>query len=711
MSSSSAARRIQTLAGWRISGLESWLAEERHQLPLFIPVFLGAGILSWFAIAGPGGWTAAICLALAFAMAGLLADGLIRLSVMAAGILFALGVALVWFHAGRVSAPVLDDSRFGVQLIGDVIAVERLPARERTRLLIAPDDDFPAGMRIRMSLRGDAPDGIGPGARVAMKATVSPPPGPSVPGGYHFARRAWFEGIGATGYALGGIEVVTPAPPPGGLSARLAELRANMTQRLQDGVGGRAGGVAAALVTGDRGGIQPEVSEAMRDSGLAHLIAISGLHIGVVVGGTLWLVRRALTLWPWFALRYDARLAAALVAALMGVAYTLIAGASVPTVRACIAVLIVLVGLSIGREAISLRLVAAGATAILIWRPDYVLSPSFQLSFAAVTGIVALYQSPWGRRWSAPDADRRWPAKMARGALALVLTGIVAEIAIGPIALFHFNQMGLYGAGANLIAIPLTSFVIIPLLMMSVLTGPFGLSAGPDRALGWTLDRLIDLAEATSALPGAVAMLPAMTGLAMVLIVAGGLWTALWQGRRRWFGVLPAGIGIVSALLTPRPDLLVSPDGTHLAIIDGSRIAMLRPRVGDYLQDMWGGAAGVRTHERMEERADTDCSRDACQVRLARGGRDWNILATRSRNLIGRAEFETACRRNDIVVSARRLPDWCRPRWLRLGRAELERLGAVSIDLKAGAIRSAAAEDGAHPWSRRTASDKGETGS
>lgn len=613
------------------------------------------------------------------------------------GVLIASGAGIAWWQAERVATPVLLDERFGVELEAEVLAVEPLPARERSRLLLSPRSQLPAEMILRVSVR-DLPKGVGPGARVRLSAGLSPPPGPIVPGGYHFARRAWFEGIGATGFAMGEVELLEPAPEPDGLSMRLQQLRTVLTARLQEGVGGAEGGVAAALVTGERGGIPEEVTEAMRGSGLAHLIAISGLHIAVVVGGTLWLVRWLLVQWGWFALRYDARLAAAAVAALAGIAYTLIAGAGVPTVRACIAVLIVLLGLALGREAISLRLVAAGATLILLWQPHLLLSPSFQLSFAAVTGIVALYQSRWGRRWSERDPHERWTGRAGRGVVALLLTGLVAEAAIAPIALFHFNQVGLYGAAANLIAIPLTSFVIIPLLVAAVFLMPLGVAAPVYAALKVALSLLIGLAGATAGLPGAVAVVPAMPPAAFLLIVAGGLWLCLWQSSWRWYGALPALAGILLAAASPRPELFVGPEGRHLAWNGPHGLAMLRPQAGDYVTDMWSGAGGAGTALSFDDLQEADCTDDACVLKLVKGGRTWRILATRSADLIPRESFEPACAASDIVVSERYLPGWCRARWLTLDARELGRLGSVAIDLDDAHIRASAREDGNHPW-------------
>jgi competence protein ComEC len=268
-----------------------------------------------------------------------------------------------------------------------VLASESLAARERQRLLLASaDPELPP--RVRATLRSDPGAEVRPGAIVRLRAALRPLPGPSVPGGYHFAFRAWFDRVGATSYALGPVELLRPASPPNGASAWLAWLRADLTADFQSSVGGKGGAVAAALVTGDRGAIPDDANKVMRDAGLAHLLSISGLDIAVVVGGTMWLVRWLLCLSPSIALRWSVKMIAAALAALAGVFYTLLAGAEVPTVRSCIAALVVLAGLTLGRQVLSLRIVAF---AILLLRPETLRGPSFQLSFGAVRAIVALY--------------------------------------------------------------------------------------------------------------------------------------------------------------------------------------------------------------------------------------------------------------------------------------------------------------------------------
>nr|WP_243451605.1 ComEC/Rec2 family competence protein [Sphingosinicella soli] len=635
----------------------------------------------------------------ALAVAALLASGLPRIVLAGFGLLFALGVGAAWLRAEQVRAPIMERTWRVLTIEATVDAVEARPAEGRTRLLLTDISDLPPGLTARVGIRSEAPPGVRPGARVALRASLSPPPGPNIPGGYHFARRAWFDGIGAVGYALSDVTVVAPAPERPGFVRRFQAFRSALTKRLQDGVGGREGGLAAALVTGDRGGIPEDVTEAMRDSGLAHLISISGLHIAVVVGGVLWSVRRLLALSERLALGTDIKLIAALAAAAAGIGYTLVAGAEVPTVRSCIAVLIVLVGLALGREAISLRLVAAGAMFILLVRPDYLLGPSFQLSFAAVTAIVALYESPLGRRFNAgKDAGRI--TRLWCGVLALFATGIASEFALTPIAIFHFNQMGLYGIAANIAAIPLTSFVILPLLGLSVFLGGIGLAAPVDWLLGYGVHALIRIAEITAAMPGAVSRLPAAPNWAFAVFIFGGIWLCLWHTRRRWLALLPLAIGTVGMVTAQPPDLIIDGEGRHLAVVRGGTVALLRPRAGDYVRSMWADASGEAASGDLDTIPEARCTPDACTARIVAGSRAWTLLATRSDLLIDRAAFEPACAAADIVVSNRRLPYWCAPRWLKLDRTRLAETGALSIWLEGPRIRTVAEEDGAHPWAR-----------
>jgi competence protein ComEC len=453
------------------------------------------------------------------------------------------------------------------------------------------------------------------------------------------------------------------------------------------------------LVTGDRGTIPEADEQAMRDAGLAHLLSISGLHITAVVAAAMVLALRLLALSPALALRWPLVTISAGFGALAGVGYTLLTGSEVPTVRSCIAAILVLIGLAMGREAMTLRLVATGAIIVLLLWPESLVGPSFQLSFAAITAIVALHENRRFRSW-VDRQEEGMIARFGRMVLSLLLTGIVVEVALAPVALFHFHKAGLYGALANIVAIPLTTFVIMPLEALALLLDSVGVGGPVWWLVNHALSLLIGLAHKVSAVPGAVAMLPEMPVPAFVLIVGGGLWVLLWRSAQRWWGLVPAAIGVVLAGSAPAPDLLLTGDGKHLAVRGGDgRYAILRPRAGDYVRDILAERAGQAEElDDLEAQRGANCSPDLCVVRLVSEGRVWRVLATRSRDLVPWRPFVTLCREADIVVSDRTLPKGCQPRWFKADRAMLRQTGGLAIHLASGKVESVKRKGDEHPW-------------
>lgn len=676
-------------AGWH-----DWLNAERERLALWLPVMLAAGIALWFALPWAP-WRAAAALALLALLAGAGLAGL-RPLALAAGFALA-GMAAVEARVAGNAHAVLAERQVAV-FDARVAGVEPLAGGgQRLVLAAAAGHSLPGGIaRARLTLRGDAPP-VPVGARVRLRALLSPPAGAAVPGGLDLARRAWFDCIGATGVVLGPVTLL--ALPPPGPRLWLDGVRARLQALIVARVPGEAGAMAAAFVTGQQRAIPLPATQAMRDAGLAHLLSISGLHIAVVVGGVALLARMGLALSPWLALRVPVPTVALGLGALAGIAYTLLAGAQVPTVRAAIAASIVVAGMMLGRQALSLRLLGAAAVVILLVRPEVLLGASFQLSFAAVIGIVALYESRLGRWLATAREDERWWQRLARGVAALLASGLVAELALSGIGLFHFGRGGLYGIGANLIAIPFTSFVVLPSLMLALLAEALGLAWLWPLA-GWAMQQLIDLADATAALPGAV-FTTVVPVPAYALGLAGGLWLALWQSRVRWLGLAPVLAAVLIARSAALPDLLVSGDGRHLALrLPDGTLAHSRERIGEYLLGVWSEGIGAAPDSAvwLGATGTARCSADACVADAVRGSRRWRVLATTSRALIPRATMQPACAAADIVVSDRRLPRWCRPRWLLLDRAALATTGAVAIRLDDASVITARDAVGDRPW-------------
>lgn len=693
---SSFAPAHQTLAAFR-GAIERWLEAERDQLVLWLPVCLAAGAAAWFALDDPRAWLTLLLAAGALAALAmtLWRGGRAGVALALGALAVASGLALAWARAERVAAPVLARPAI-VRVEARVLRVDRLAARDLVRLRLATlrvlDAKAEVPPRFRVNIpAADAPAGLGAGAVLRLRARLIPPPPPAVPGAYDFARVAWFSGIGATGRGFAPVEIVTPA-------LRGEEIRGRLTAHIQRRLEGSGGGIAAALVTGDTGAIAEEDAEAMRRAGLAHLLSVSGLHLTAVVGITMTLVLRLLALSPWLALRVRLPIVAGAAAAVTAIGYTLLAGAEVPTIRSCIAALLVLAALAAGREAITLRLVAAGALVVLVLWPEAVVGPSFQLSFAAITAIVALHEAPRIRRLF--EKREEGPlARLGRQGASLLLTGLVVEAALMPIAVYHFHKAGIYGALANIVAIPFTTFVIMP-LEAAALVGDAGSLGAPLWWLtGHALELLLALARTVSAAPGAVTALPAMPDGAFALLLAGGLWLALWRTPLRLAGTLPIAAGLAWTLSIPAPDLLVTGDGRHLAIRVGDTMALLRDRAGDYTRDTLAENGGLDGEPAwLAERPEARCSRDLCMITRHAGDRRWSILATRSAYLVPAGDLIAACARADIVVSERRLPARCRPRWLRLDRPLLERTGGVTVTLATGRVRTVLSPSDVHPW-------------
>ena len=676
-------------------GVEAFLERERGQLPIWLVAGFGAGIACWFALEGPMEWTALVCLGAAMALAGFTFEGgRFERAIGWLGLGLAVGCAVIWARAEWVGAPRLQSPTV-TTFTAKVERVEPLPAKGDLRLTLRPaGPELPT--RVRVSLKSEsAPPGIAADATLRIRARLAPPPPMALPGTRDFARDAWFKGLGAVGRALGEVEVIVPAEASG-----LDALRDRLGGHIRERLPGSSGSIASALATGDQGAVTEEDAEAMRRSGLAHLLSVSGLHIAAVVGAAMLLTLKLLSLSERLALRFNLVLVSAGAGAVAGVAYTLLTGAQVPTVRSCIAALLVLGGLALGRDAISLRLVAVGALIVLLFRPEALAGPSFQFSFAAVTAIIALHSSAWGRRLLM-RRDEGPIASGGRTLMGMVLTGLAVEIALMPFALYHFHKMGLFGVAANLVAIPLTTFVIMPLEAAALLFDLAGLGKLFWWAAGLALDGLIWIAHEVASARGAVATLPSMPAWAFGLMILGGLWLCVWTSRARLLGLVPFVIGALAALMSSAPDLLVTGDGRHLAVVspDGMPM-MLRDRSGDFMRDLMSEASGFDDEPGLLAGAPySSCSRDACISTVQKDGREFRVLATRTATRIEWQSLVKACSDVDIAISDRWLPRSCKPRWLKLDRKALEQTGGIAIYLDSvPRVETVAERLGSHPW-------------
>ena len=689
--------------------LERFLADAGFDRAPWLVVVFACGIVSWFGLSAPWQWVAAMGAGLMLALCGAALiraeDELphLRSALIALGLIFAFGIALIWTRSELVGATALE--RPGVERVqGYILSREDQPARDRVRLIIASRDALSGEarkMRVNVPLEAMT-EGVSEGATLNIRVRLMPPAPPMLPGGYNFARAAWFQGFAATGSLVGDIEVIKA----GGSGGTLPVLQRRISSHVREQLGGSPGSIAAAFASGDRGGISEADEEAMRDSGLTHLLSISGLHVSAVIGAGYMLALKLLALFPPLVLRVRLPVLAAGVGALAGIGYTLLTGAEVPTVRSCVGAVLVLIALALGRDALSLRMVAAAAFFVLLFWPEALIGPSFQMSFAAVIAIVALHNSGPVRDFLAPR-EESWSAHVGRRAVMLLATGFVIEIALMPIVLFHFHRAGVYGALANVIAIPLVTFISMPMIAIALLLDAVGLGEPAWWLVGKSLELLLWIAHTTAEQPGAVKLMPQMSWFNYALFLAGSLWLALWRGRYRLLGFVPAAIATVMLLLTPIPDVLVSNDGRHVGITiedvntGEMRLLSLRNSRSSYARDNLMELASVKSEPVvLADWKGADCSPEFCVANLHRGGREWSILMARNRDRVEERALAAACEQSDIVIADRWLPSSCRPKWLKADGRLLSRTGGLAISLKEQSITTVASGQGEHGWWR-----------
>lgn len=565
------------------AGLEALVAARGRHLP-WAPVFLSFGIGPYFALrAEPGGaaLAAATLLAIGLALAGWRGPELLRVPALGLS-LAALGLVLAALRAQVVAAPVLPFRYYG-PIEGRIVDIDRSFSDELRLTLdrVVLEDMAPDRTpgRIRVALHGDQGfTTLAPGLTVILSGHLSPPDGPVEPGGFDFQRLAWFSGLGAVGYTRS--PVLALEPPEGGLALLAFRLRMRLSQGMQAAIPGQAGAFAAALMTGDRSGVNQATNEALRASNLSHLISISGLHMGLLAGFVFGACRYGLALAPPLALRLNTKKLAALVALLAATFYLLLAGPNVATRRAFIMAAVMLVAVLADRRAISLRSVAIAALIVLVLEPESLVEPGFQMSFGATAALIVAFQ-PWQR------LQARVP-RFLRPAAMLVLSSVAAGLATAPIAAAHFNRIAEYGLLANLVAVPLMGMIVMPAGVVAAVLAPLGLALPALWAMGIGSGLILRAADWVAGLEGAVVAVRAPAGGVLALIALGGL--AALMARPVWLrGV--GGAAVLLALLlwagSERPVLLVAGDGTLAGVMGEGGRALSKPKGAGFVAKSW----------------------------------------------------------------------------------------------------------------------------
>lgn len=512
--------------------------------------------------------------------------------------LVSFGFFVAQIRTAMVHAPPLERKSGAVDIVGTIDRIETLAQGKAARVLLSEleierVEHPPAKVRIKISKGYEA---LEVGQRIEVLGALNPPSPPVVPGGFDFARHMYFKGIGALGFAYREPEILSPAPARKWISD-VDALRHHIAARVYEALPGRSGAIAVALLVGERQAIEAGDRDAMRAAGLAHLLAISGLHVGLVCGILFFFVRLALALLPRLALYYPIKKYAAVVALFGGVIYMLLAGASVPTQRAILMSGVVLFAVMFDRMALSMRLVAFAALVVLLIAPESLLSASFQLSFAAVVGLIAFYD--WMRPVFVGWYENAGVVKrLLLYLFGVCVTSVIASFATMPFALFHFQQVASYGVLGNLVAVPLMGFVIMPAGILSLLAMPVGLEAWPLWLMQIGIEATLDMAHWIESLPVSVLYVGAWSHAAWVCLVIAGLFVALMRGSARGLALVPLVLAVFFQSGHEQPDILVS-DNMKLILSrhdDGAYIVSDR-RSERFMRENWARYMGIQAQE------------------------------------------------------------------------------------------------------------------
>lgn len=674
--------------------LRRCLQEERDhgRISLWAPVVFIAGIGGYFVLPNE---PAALALFAAASLAGLVAwrQAFVgRPHALATCLfLFLAGMAAAKHETDRELAPRLDGTLF-VSITGTLERVE--PAkRNRWRLTVRPTHieglaaaDLPA--RIRVSARrGTEP--LRPGTAVSFRARLQPPSGPVYPGGFDFSRAAYFDQRGAGGFVIGTVSAVPePKFDQAGLSvarAAIERFRTAFAERIAKSLPGQEGTIAQALIVGQRQAIPETVADDLRIAGLAHILAISGLHMVLLTGSVFWAARAVLAASPRLALNWPIKKWAAGIALLAGLCYLAVSGASVATQRAFIMVAVAFFAVFLDRPALTMRTLAVAAFIVALIYPHTVMGPSFQMSFLAACALIGLSEWVSARLPAPANAAASLPVRVWASvrlyALGLLVTSFLAGAATGPVAAYHFHTLAPLGLLGNLLAMPIVGLVIMPMGLLACLAIPFGLDVPFFWLMGLGIHAVTTLSHWVAGLSeGAeyTGLIPLATPF---FAAAGLLWMTIWRTGLRWAGIGFIAVALAAAPFASIPDVLVSRTGEAIAVQPASGpLVILRKGTAAFEARIWLRAYADNRSERDRSLADgVLCDTAGCAYRLpVKVGSKADAARILALSFQKEAMWED-CHRANILVTRHMAPDFCPRPSVILDRDRLARTGAVSI--------------------------------
>ncbi len=614
--------------------------------------------------------------------------------VLCAASLLCFGFGYASIRTTMVEAPVLTRQYYG-PVYGRIIGLDR-SASNAPRILLdhiylpgIPEAQTPK--KIRMSLQGHIPENtLVPGGRVAITGGLSPPGPPAEPGGFDFRRMAWFMALGGVGYTRNPV-IPAAVPDDDDLRIKLFYLRMSISGFIRESIPDQNGAFASAIIAGDRSEINPATLDGLRASNLAHLLAISGLHMGLLTGFVFALLRYGLALFPYMSLRVKPKKLAAGFAIFIGFAYLLVSGSSVATQRAFIMATVVLIAVILDKPALTLRAVALAAFVVLMIKPYSVLEAGFQMSFAATTALIASYEWLNARDFWRATNQGLW--KVFRPIFGLIFTSAVAGIATAPISAFHFNQISHYGLLANLLAVPIMGLVVMPSAVVAAILIPVGLEGAVFYVMGKGIGAILWVASYFSTLDHATSAVKSGPTWVLGGVCAGGLILILWRGWGRSLGIIVLAGSLITWFNVSRPELLIAENGRVFGVFSDQERTISKSRGSGYAVGIWLENDGdMATQPEAFERNGINDSGKVTFADLADG---WRVVSYSGDSL---PEANELCQINTILISSKLdiQPSACTV----VDKSSLRKSGTVAISIENGLARITNSRDAARfrPW-------------
>ncbi len=722
------------LQDWFEKGRALW-APDKEDFFLFVPVFLGCGIALYFSfLTEPSIAFLLVLICLALFVLYFLRQSYPAIWFGRILFLCVLGCVAAFVRTSTVKSPVL---KYNIKSANVIALIDHINAKPKKKwqLTLRPlsigrikPKDYP--IYIRLSGRQKNIAALRPGQTISFKAALFVPARPSIPEGYDFSRRAYFQKIGAVGYIFSHITVVKHQAKPFNFQQsfyqKVERMRQWVTMRVRAALPNQEGAIAAALLTGKRGSIEPALYDDIRYSGLAHLLAISGLHMAVMAGTLFWISHLILALSPSLALSWPIRKWAVMISFIGATFYLFLSGAGIATQRAYIMLVAGFLAILFDRPALTLRNLALAACLILVLRPESLLEAGFQMSFSTTAALISFYEYRQARlnKHIKNGGQLGIFGQIKRFMAGVFLTSLIAGFAVIPFSAFHFHQIAVYSLVGNLLVMPIFVFIVMPMTLLTLILMPFGLEVLALKVMAMGLSYIMAIAHYVASWQGSVFSFPVFPVSYLIIMATGGIILVLLKSNIRYLGLLPLGLGLLNALNYQEFDLVIDeklkavafqieqPEGraikNHYMLLKLDRkksrleqwlkfshrnfIKISAAKIANKSQKTAQNLKGNAAKERVR------CDRAACIF----------TLKTRKIAVIfHRSALAEECKKSDIVILdfPLRQPDLICPAPQKIiTKTNLRRGGAYGLLLKAGRlqIKTVGSIIGQRPWTLKT---------